>query len=48
MRRGASAIETVLLLAVIGLALLWLTFKGLQLLALHHDMVTTLDALPVP
>jgi hypothetical protein len=46
-RRGSSALETVLLLATIGLPLMVLIFFGIRILAAHYGMVTTLNALPI-
>ena len=46
-RRGTSAMETVLLLAAIGLPLMVLIFFGIRILAAHYTMVTTLNALPI-
>lgn len=45
--RGASAMETVLLLAAVGLPLMVVIFFGIRILAAHYTMVTTLNALPI-
>ncbi len=40
--------ETVLLLAAVGIPLMVFIFAGVRLLAAHYNMVTTLNALPFP
>lgn len=47
-RRGASALETVLLLAAIGIPLMGCVFLGIRILSGHYGMVTALNALPFP
>ncbi len=47
-RRGASALETVLLLAAVGIPLMVFVFIGVRLLLAHYGMVSTLNALPIP
>lgn len=47
-RRGTSAIETVLLLAAVGIPLMVFVFIGVRLLLAHYGMVSTLNALPIP
>lgn len=46
--RGASALETVLLLAAIGIPLMACVFVGIRILAGHYGMVSALNALPFP
>lgn len=47
-RRGASAMETVLLLAAVGIPLMVFVGIGIRMLAAHYGMVSTLNALPFP
>ena len=47
-RRGASALETVLLLAAVGIPLMALIFFGISILAGHYQMISTLNAMPLP
>ncbi len=47
-RRGASALETVLLLAAVGIPLMVFVFVGVRILLAHYGMVSTLNALPIP
>jgi hypothetical protein len=46
--RGATTLEWVRLLLVIGLPSYWLLQSALRLLVEHYHMMTTLNGLPLP